>query len=1094
MHRYATRLAERAKEIQIEVMAIQFARARYISRASGGNAVRSAAYNERASIVSDRTGEVFYFRHRDAPEYHDVLLPEGAGEKFADSAVLWNAAEAAERRKDAQVAREIVLALPANADLTDADRIDLARSFADQHFVAKGLAVQLDVHRPHEGDSESERANWHAHLLITTRRLEGEGFSAKKARDLDPEVRRAGGRAVVADGEAWGELWRDHQNRYFAEHGIDARVDPAATHAQQHIGPVRMRKADSAAGERAETLRQANQAAARDPDQVLATLTRNNATFSERDLDRHLAKHIAPEAERAATKVAVLGHKETLPLYDRDSGEAAERFTTKTVRAQERAALADAASIAGARHQSGLPAAAIGAAVASRAMRPDQRLAFDHAVGAGGLKLIEGRAGTGKSYVLQAIREAHEQAGRRVIGLTPTNAVAQDLKADGFSEAGTAHAELFRLKNGRTRWDRRTVVIVDEAAMMDSRVTGEVLGEARRSGAKVIFAGDDRQLASIERGGLFAEMRQRHGAAEISEITRQRSDWQRAAARDLAEGRFGDAVAAFDRAGAITWTRDQEDARAALVAAWKRDTAADQAATRFVFAYTNRDVDALNAELRQVRRDRGELSGDDARFETKHGAADFAAGDRVQFTDTLKFARIYNGNVGTITEIDAETGVIRVRLDAASGQAGREVVWSASEFTGFRHGYAGTIYKGQGRTLDHTYLYHTHHWRSAASYVALTRQRESAQVFVATETARDAEALARQMARGEIKAASVAWATVEELTPAQRQRATRDQPEAPIERESPETIHDSPRMTKAANPREIVVPSQARDPSPPVARSAGEREQVAPEILIPAYVDPTGRDSLGRELDEASIAVAVAADRAVQREREALPHYLAGAYRDPHAAKARLDEMVKRQGLTSTAARLARDPTQLGELRGNVGFFAGSRARAERARAERAMAERAASAVAPSLERIAAAEARAARDYRATVEAQQKADATPIPKLTARTEAAVTTLAAVTDEKVRAELWRDITADQTIGPELWRFSVAVRQRFGDDSLRAMLRSRGGSVEAASVSREHRTAFATVSRTVHTLRQGERAADAERLTQSQTLGARARMKP
>src|SRR5271166_5858219 len=87
---------------------------------------------------------------------------------------------------------------------------------------------------------------------------------------------------------------------------------------------------------------------------------------------------------------------------------------------------------------------------------------------------------------------------------------------------------------------------------------------------------------------------------------------------------------------------------------------------------------------------------------------------------------------------------------------------------------AGTIYKRQGRTLDHTYLYHTHHWRSAASYVALTRQRERAQVFVARETARDAPRLARQMAREEIKAASVAWATLDELTPALRERATRD--------------------------------------------------------------------------------------------------------------------------------------------------------------------------------------------------------------------------------------------------------------------------------------------------------------------------------
>ena len=76
------------------------------------------------------------------------------------------------------------------------DRIALARSFAETHFVSKGLAVQLDVHAPHEGDAESERANWHAHLLITTRRLEGEQFNAKKARDLDPEVRLAGGSAA----------------------------------------------------------------------------------------------------------------------------------------------------------------------------------------------------------------------------------------------------------------------------------------------------------------------------------------------------------------------------------------------------------------------------------------------------------------------------------------------------------------------------------------------------------------------------------------------------------------------------------------------------------------------------------------------------------------------------------------------------------------------------------------------------------------------------------------------------------------------------------------------------------------------------------
>ena len=209
--------------------------------------------------------------------------------------MLWNAAEAAERRKDAQVAREIVLALPANAEVSTEDRIALARSFAETHFVSKGLAVQLDVHAPHEGDAESERANWHAHLLITTRRLEGEGFNAKKARDLDPEVRRAGGtRPRCRTARRGANSGASTRTSIFASTGSRRGSIARATHAQEHIGPVRMRVTGAEIVERAETIRRANQAAARDPDQVLAALTRNNATFTERDLDRFLAKHLGP--------------------------------------------------------------------------------------------------------------------------------------------------------------------------------------------------------------------------------------------------------------------------------------------------------------------------------------------------------------------------------------------------------------------------------------------------------------------------------------------------------------------------------------------------------------------------------------------------------------------------------------------------------------------------------------------------------------------------------------------------------------------------------------------------------------------------------
>jgi Ti-type conjugative transfer relaxase TraA len=878
-------------------------------------------------------------------------------------------------------------------------------------------------------------------------------------------------------------LWRDHQNRYFREHGLDLQVDPTATHAAEHIGPVRMRRAGSEVLQRAEAIRQANEAAARDPDQVLATLTRNNATFTERDLDRHLAKHILGPAERQAVKAAVLERQDVLPLQDRETGESAERFTTWTVRAEERAALVKASYLAHARGGAASTRSAE-AALAERALRPDQQAAFAHAAGAGRLKLIEGRAGTGKSFTLAAIRDAHARDGRRVVGLAPTNAVAQDLKADGFSEAGTVHAALFGLKNGRTQWDRHTVVVVDEAAMLDTRVTGELLSEARKSGAKLILAGDDRQLASIERGGLFTELRQRHGAAEISEVTRQRSDWQRQAARDLAEGQFAAAVTAFDQAGAITWTQDQDGARTALVEAWKRDTAAEPQATRFVFAYTNRDVDVLNAELRQVRRDRGELAGPDVRFATKHGPAEFAPGDRVQFTETDKRLHIHNGNTGTITGIDARTGELTARLDS-----GRAVSWSGEEFQGFRHGYAGTIYKGQGKTLDHTYLYHTAHWRSAPSYVALTRQRDSAQVFVARETARDASHLAWQMARSEVKSASVAWATREEVQ--QVQRAPERQAARPaVQRQQPLAPAPAAARNQAADFWRDLAKEGARQDVADARRTQASGIQAARQAmaalaepmegwLIPPYFGPEGRDSLGRGLDPASVAAVVAKDRTVQQERAALVQYLRGAYRDPDAAKAQLDELVKSQGWTSTAARLAPDPAQLGPLRGKTGFFAG-----KQAKADRVAAERAAWAIASALDRIAAAENRAAEIYRRDV---------GVPKLGQRTEAAIAALAAAPDDKARAAAWRGISEDQALGGEVERFREAVRQRFGDDAVRTMMRSGTVPTDTAAQGPEHRAALRTVSRTVHVLEEGEFAREkqvrVERLAQRQALGHR-----
>jgi hypothetical protein len=161
-----------------------------------------------------------------------------------------------------------------------------------------------------------------------------------------------------------------------------------------------------------------------------------------------------------------------------------------------------------------------------------------------------------------------------------------------------------------------------------------------------------------------------------------------------------------------------------------------------LFAYTNDAVNQLNTALRAVRKERGELEWEDHDIKTAHGKFQFSTGDRIQFTATDKQAGILNAAAGTIEAIDGTH--IAVRLD---GRRPKTINFDAATFDQFRHGYAGTIYKAQGRTLDQTYLYHTDHWRNAASYVALTRHRDKTALFVARNTAANVKELARQMGR-----------------------------------------------------------------------------------------------------------------------------------------------------------------------------------------------------------------------------------------------------------------------------------------------------------------------------------------------------------
>jgi hypothetical protein len=374
-----------------------------------------------------------------------------------------------------------------------------------------------------------------------------------------------------------------------------------------------------------------------------------------------------------------------------------------------------------------------------------QRAALDHATRANGIAIIAGEAGTGKSTTLGAIRDAYKADGFKVIGMAPTHRVVQAMKRDGFDQATTIQAEVMRQASPRNRnpWNHRTVVMVDESAMVSTQQLGAILSTAEAAGAKVILCGDEPQLGSIQRGGMFGYLQRALGAAFLTNIYRVKDIEEQGAYNAMHRGDFRAALGTFDKRGGIQWAKTAEESRAALVQAWADQTAAEPNKRLFVVAHTNVEVNDLNQRMRAIRKERGEL-GEDHVLTTKDGPQTFAASDRVQFTGNAttqarKDAGFYNGSTGTIATI--EDGRVTVALDGAKDAAPRVVSFTvgdnteAGEYNAFRHNLASTVFKTQGDTGPKTLALHSDQWRSATSYVALSRHQETVTIFAAEKAA-----------------------------------------------------------------------------------------------------------------------------------------------------------------------------------------------------------------------------------------------------------------------------------------------------------------------------------------------------------------------
>jgi hypothetical protein len=356
----------------------------------------------------------------------------------------------------------------------------------------------------------------------------------------------------------------------------------------------------------------------------------------------------------------------------------------------------------------------------------EQQIAFEFITKAGDLKCLVGYAGTGKSYLLGAAREQWEQQGFQVQGVTLSGIAAESLEAGSNIESRTFASRSYYWDRGEQLLTSKDIVVVDEAGMLGSRQLARIIEEVIKANAKLVLIGDPQQLQAIEAGAAFRAICEQFGFVELTEVRRQKLTWQKEATKEFANRKVAKALNRYAHANHIHELATKELAKSEMISMWNDVRLQQPDCTQIMLAYTRDDVLDLNQMARAVRHRQNEL-GMEQSFSTFRGERHFAINDRIYFLKNDRNLGVMNGSLGTITNVNPKA--LTIELDNIK----KEVVVDFDLYNHVDYGYAATIHKAQGITVDRGYLLASKYLDAHATYVGMTRHRESADLFYSKE-------------------------------------------------------------------------------------------------------------------------------------------------------------------------------------------------------------------------------------------------------------------------------------------------------------------------------------------------------------------------
>jgi len=704
-------------------MAIYHLSAQTISRGCGRSSVAAAAYRAAEKILDVRTGFTHDFRAKEADVFFKaILLPKGAPQNYKNRDELWNAVEAIEKRKDAQLAREFNIALP--RELTEKESIALIEDFVKEAFVDKGMIADVTCHRG-EDKITSERQP-HAHVMLTMREVTPDGFGLK--------VRAWNQKALLLE---WRELWAEKANHHLHLAGIQQKIDHRS-YLEQGIDLIPQTKIGPKDATYHQERQAQHQAIARangerlleDPSIAWKALTQHQSSFTQKDLARFVHRHTADREQFNRVYQPLLASEELVPLNQCDKGDAA-RFTTQPLLDIE----CDLMDRVGELAQEG------GFNVKQKTFRtlypdyqekltPTQTQALAHVLKPERISCITGLAGTGKSYLLKMAHETWKETGYTVKGATLSGIAAENLEEASGIPSQTAASFLRQLDHPKlpTPLDNQSILVLDEAGMLDLPQMGKLIAAVDRSGAKAVILQDPEQLPAIGPGAPARAIAEQVGFVALTDIQRQNLKWQKEATYQLGTQQTKEALDAYAAHGHVHPFQTQVEAKQGMVDHWAKVIEKQPLDQVLMLAYTRKDVKELNDAARDVLIEKGQL-GQAKTIETDSGALAFALGDRVYFgRNEYHELKVKNGSVGQVTGFTDQG--LSIELD----KDGRTVEVNSETYPYLNHGYATTIYKSQGKTVDRTFVLTSTHLNRHSTYVALSRHRQMAEIFYSKET------------------------------------------------------------------------------------------------------------------------------------------------------------------------------------------------------------------------------------------------------------------------------------------------------------------------------------------------------------------------